>query len=261
MTRLRITPPFWKTWWFTALAWVIGLGAVGATIRFLEMRRLRREMRKLEQRQALEQERVRISSDLHDELASNLTSIAMLSRIAQDGIIGKTAEPGQEKNRLLERISTLSEESVDSIRDIIWAIDPKVEGLTGLLMRVRDMLQLLCRAKGIRPFVSLPPEERVPPRDLPPEFRQQLWFLLKEAVNNAVKHSACTELTFCVEYNNGELKALIQDNGHGFDAVKPGGGKGMTTMRMRAEKLGGRIEHLSAPEAGTSVTVILHMPE
>ena len=48
--------------------WVIGLGAVGATIRFLEMRRLRREMRKLEQRQALEQERVRISSDLHDEL-------------------------------------------------------------------------------------------------------------------------------------------------------------------------------------------------
>ena len=56
-------------------------------------------------------------------------------------------------------------------------------------------------------------------------------------------------------------KALIQDNGHGFDAVKPGGGKGMTTMRMRAEKLGGRIEHLSAPEAGTSVTVILHMPE
>ncbi len=258
--RIVITPPFWRTWWFTALLWIVGLGSIGGTIRAFEIRTLRRGLRKLEQQQALERERVRISSDLHDELASNLTSIAMLSRIAQDEIarsIPMNPPPGA---RLLERITTLSRESVDSIRDIIWAIDPKTESLGGLLTRVRDMVHLVCNAKAISSVIAIPPEEQLPTRNLPPEFRQHLWFLLKEAINNAIKHSSCTELSFCVEYDGEELKILVRDNGRGFNPGNPTKGKGMATMRMRAEKLGARFDYVSAPEAGTALTVMLRMP-
>ena len=122
------------------------------------------------------------------------------------------------------------------------------------------MVHVVCNAKAITPVVAIPPEEELPARDLPPEFRQHLWFLLKEAVNNAIKHSSCTELTFCGEYTGEELRAMVRDNGRGFDPGRPRKGKGLTTMRMRAEKLGARFDYVSAPGAGTALTVMIPVP-
>ncbi len=260
--RIMIVPPFWRTWWFTVLLWVFALGGIGAAFRVLENRRVRLRTRALEEQHALQRERLRISSDLHDELASNLTSIAMLSRIVRDEPAGMQGEEqsGVQHRHMLERITTLAQESVDSIRDIIWAIDPKAESLAGLLGRLRDMLVALCRAKNIHAHIELPPEDLLPQGNLAPEARQHLWFLLKEAISNAVKHSGGSELWLCVEFREGEMRAMVRDNGRGFVAAAPTSGKGRATMRMRAEKLGARLEQESAPGAGTSVTVALRLP-
>jgi signal transduction histidine kinase/streptogramin lyase len=247
-----IVPPFWKAWWFTTLFWLTIAGSTVGTIRYVEITKLRRQLRALEQQQALERERLRISSDLHDELASNLSSIAMLSKIAESSSSVRSDDLLQ-KNQLLSRITSLSQESVDSIRDIIWAIDPKGETLESLLTRLRDMIIVSCRAKNIRWHFEQSSVKPLPPTDIPPEIRSHLWLLLKEAVNNALKHSACSTLSLCTEYVDGMLKVIVKDNGSGFDLSEATGGKGLRTMRMRAEQMGGKLEHTSKPGEGTVV--------
>jgi len=255
---VTVTPPFWKTWWFVTIFFVTIAVSIGGAIRYIEITKLRRRMRALEQQQALERERLRISNDLHDELASNLSSIGTLSKILHDGTDADGARPAQAQ-QLLGRIANLSKESVDSIRDIIWAIDPKEETLENLLIRLRDMVIASCRAKNIHFQFEQPRHVQIPSSNLPPDLRRQLWLLLKEAVNNALKHSHCTELSLCVEYGGGMLKVIVRDNGLGFDPAKVSKGKGLGTMKMRSEQIGASLELMSRIEEGTSIAILLKL--
>jgi signal transduction histidine kinase len=251
-----ITPPFWATWLFRTLFVAAIAGSIGGTIRYIGVRKLQRRLRILEQQHALERERLRISGDLHDELASNLSSIAMFSRILQDEM-ASAKEGAVPKPQLLERITTLAQESVDSIREIIWAIDPKEETLEKLLIRLRDMVAASCRAKGIHCRFDQPKGKQLASTNLPPELRRQLWLLLKEAVNNALKHSRCTELVLSAEYSGGILNVVVRDNGVGFDPAKVVRGKGLGTMRTRSEQIGASLELKSGTGEGTSFLVSL----
>lgn len=255
-----ITPPVWKTWWFTIVFWLTAAGVVVGTVRYIEISRLRKKLRAFEQERALEQERARISGDLHDELASNLTSIATFSRIVADEV-----QPGENESthrtQLLERISSLSKESVDSIRDIIWAIDQKTETLAGLVQRLQDSTVVACRALGIRFRFDGTAPDTWPAANLPPDMRRHLWLILKEAVNNAIKHSGCTELSLSVECKGREVKVVLKDNGSGFDQLTVAKGKGLETMKMRAKKVDAHFQQSSGPDVGTEVTILLKMNE
>ncbi len=77
-----ITPPFWKTWWFRTISFLTIAVSIGGTIRYIETTKLRRRLRALEQQEALERERLRISRDMHDEVGANLTKISVLSELA-----------------------------------------------------------------------------------------------------------------------------------------------------------------------------------
>jgi signal transduction histidine kinase len=159
--------------------------------------------------------------------------------------------------QLLERIITLSQESVVSIRDIIWAIDPKTETMHDLLIRVRDMIISSCRAKEITLNYDLPNKELLPSKNLSPEQRRDLWMLMKEALSNSVKHSGCTELYVITLYDGEHIKIVIKDNGKGFNTSVNYNGKGLGTMKKRASYLGAILEFSSEPGKGT--TIILNM--
>jgi ligand-binding sensor domain-containing protein/signal transduction histidine kinase len=239
--RLSLEPPFWKTWWFLVLCILASVAVAFLLYRFRVNRLL--EMDRL---------RLRIASDLHDELASNLSTIAMFSRIVQDGV-GSIAGGAEEHARLQERITALAQESVGSIRDIIWALDPKKETLHDLLTRLEDTLLPICRARGIHLLFQRPVQADLPAANLTPNVRRHLWLLLKESINNAVKHSECTELNVTIERSPQGVRLEIRDNGMGF---VPGGqakGKGLGTMRMRAKQLGGVLDVASSPDQGTTV--------
>ena len=152
-----------------------------------------------------------------------------------------------------ERITALAQESVGSIRDIIWALDPKKETLNDLLIRLEDAVLPICRAKGIRFHFRRPVPPELPATNLSPAVRQHLWLLLKESINNAIKHSGCTELNVVVERSAGHIHIEVTDNGAGFAAGSPTKGKGLGTMRMLAKQLGGTLELISTPGGGTMV--------
>ncbi len=245
--NIRIIPPFWKTWWFITLSALTFLAMVFMILRYRINRLL--EMERL---------RTRLAADLHDEIASNLSSIAMFSKIIQTeshGFVKTTTAMPQ----LLDRIISLSQDSVVAIRDIIWAIDPKTETIYNLLLRIRDACITTCRAKDISFKFILPDKELLPSENLSPEQRKNLWLLLKEGINNAVKHSNANEISLAVTYNGGHLKVIIKDNGIGYDVSANFDGKGLHTMKKRVKDLNGKLEVISKTNEGTIVNITLNL--
>ncbi len=152
-----ITPPWWKTWWFTTFFWLTIAGSIGGTIRYIEMRKLKRRIQQLEQEQAIVQERDRtrdrIASDLHDDVASTLGSIALYHRITQSGIAETRRKPTRD---LMQRINTLLNEAQDAVSDIVWSVTPRHDTLEDLLWRMKDLASDLCSANGIACSVDMP---------------------------------------------------------------------------------------------------------
>jgi two-component sensor histidine kinase len=240
--EIVVHPPYWQTWWFRA-------GVIVAIVAIMVAGYRYRVNRLLE----IERLRTRISSDLHDELASNLNSIALFSSIMKEKGAGeKNGIP--EREQFLQRITTLAEESVGAIRDMIWAIDPKKETLRNLLARLGDSMVTSCRAKDITLTIEQTANS-VPEADLGPEVRHHLWMLLKETINNAVKHSDCKEISVRSEVTKSNLTVIIKDDGKGFDTSSPKRGRGLTTMEMRAEQLRGNVRVESTVGKGTTVLV------
>jgi ligand-binding sensor domain-containing protein len=248
--NIIITPPFWQTWWFRllALAAISGLAWAGYRYRvnqLLQMERLR----------------TRISADLHDEIAGNLSSIAMFGKIVQDEAIA-AGEENVARSEMLQRIMALSQESVIAIREIIWAIDPKPETIHDLLVRLRDFAVNACRSQNMILKYEVLPQAQLPQKNLTPEQRKHLWLLLKEAINNAVKHSGGTVLELRALYESGNLMVSVIDNGAGVSEMSTTSrfsGKGLGTMKSRAEQLHGSLLILPNPEGGTIVTLMAKM--
>lgn len=243
--RIRITPPFWATWWFRALL----AAALGVTVYGIYRYRLKRLLE-------IERLRIRLAADLHDEIAGNLSSIATFGKIIQNEVTSSV--PALGTLPLLERVIQLSQESVTAIRDIIWAIDPRPETLENLLLRVQDMAAGACRGGQIAFHFHLPPAVQLPSRNLQPEQRKDLWLLLKEVVQNAIKHAGATKISIRTVYKSGMLEIVVADNGKGFDPARKTSGKGMSTMRGRVRRQKGQMKIDSAPGRGTKV--ILSLP-
>lgn len=232
--KFTIFPPLWQRWWFFAIVLILTLLTIYLIYRYrvnklLEMERLRRHL----------------ASDLHDELATNLSSIAMFSNIVK--------ENPQQQSGLLERITTLAKESVDAVRDIIWTFDTKQETVESLLTRLHDITVVNCWANYFQLKFELPAKDGLPSFYLEPETHKNLWLLLKEAVNNSCKHSGCSEILVETTYRTGSLNIRIKDNGNGFDKSTKTAGKGLETMKMRAEELGGTLQIDSQPGKGTEI--------
>lgn len=245
--RLVIAPPFWRTWWFYLLSFVLVAFTLYAFYRY--------RVRKIVE---VERLRTRIASDLHDELASNLTSIAMFSKIVHEKVQGRDVIPEQH-SELLERITTLSQDSVSAIRDIIWAIDPRTETLSDLLERLNDTMVSDCLAHNITLRIQRPMDGALPTTNLLPEQRRHIWLILKEAVHNAIKHAGCSEVVVSATSPSPLLMLTVQDNGRGFEGPSRTESKGLGTMKMRAEQLGGEFSIETGKETGTKITVKIRM--
>jgi signal transduction histidine kinase/ligand-binding sensor domain-containing protein len=252
IVTFRILPPLWQRWWLLSLAFITVGSVAFAIIKLRSARRREREHAQAALRQAkedrlreLEHVRRRIAADLHDDIGSNLTRISLLSEVAQRKIDGAQI-PVKEQ---LSSIGKLSRELVDSMSEIVWAINPKRDHLSDLSQRMRHFASDLLSARQI--------EFRFPAGQLGPDLavganvRREFFLIFKEGVNNIVRHSACTEveIRFLVEQDN--LVLTLNDNGRGFDTNTSGSGHGLASMRGRIQSLGGTLEINSTPGQGT----------
>ncbi len=228
-----IASPFWQRWWFILLSILL----IAFILYFIYRYRMRLLLN-------LEKLRTNISTDLHDDIGSTLSSISILSDMALRQ--KKPEDAGEMVNEIKQNSISLMER----MDDIVWSINPKNDTLENLLVRVRDFAAQLFEAKDIDYSIEI--EEGTKLVKLPMEYRQHIYMILKEAINNMVKYSGCTKAIIRVAYLHGELEVVVEDNGKGFDVDGQTTGNGLYSMRRRAALMKAKIS-INSSSSGTRI--------
>ncbi|HET7152409.1 MAG TPA: two-component regulator propeller domain-containing protein, partial [Candidatus Kapabacteria bacterium] len=247
-----IVPPFWQRWWFI-IATVIAVVVVAILV-------IRGRVRRLLE---IERIRSRIATDLHDDIGSGLTRIAIFSDVASRQISALNAAGGNDDPFVaatsIKKVGNIARELVDAMGDVVWSIDPKQDSMHELISRIRIFAFELCEAKNIS--LSFEIGKGVEQVKLSSEIKRGILLLVKEALTNVVRHSGCTTVRIEAKLHGQSLNIHVIDNGKGFDASVASFGNGLTNMRKRVEKIGGRFVIASSPDSGTDVDVIIPVTE
>jgi signal transduction histidine kinase len=200
----------------------------------------------------VERMRSRIAADLHDDIASSLSSVAIYAAVIQQSL----RDVPESVSALLDRIRDLSRESIENIGLIVWSVDPARDELKEVFRYFQRYAAQVTQAAGIEFTMKLP--DGVASVLLTPEQRRTLFLILKESLNNALRHSRCSRIAFTGSLHGHMLRLALTDNGSGFSQMSPGG-HGLRNMRSRGESIGARVEVNSVPGQGTTVAVSLRM--
>lgn len=235
VVSFRISPPFWSRWWFIAS----GVLLFGAGVYWVARASFRRRLE-------LERVRTRIATDLHDDIGASLTRIAMLSEVTKRENGGVTKASAKRLTQIADDARTL----VDSMSDIVWAIDPRRDDFLSVVERVRSFAADTLGASGVRWQMTVAPQ--LEGHRLTPEQRRALYLIFKEAINNVARHAGCEHASCHLALEHNTLVATIEDDGRGIESGPGGngrGGRGLSNMRERASEIGGRL-NVSAREGG-----------
>jgi signal transduction histidine kinase len=239
-----IHPPWWQTWWFriTALLSIIGLLIVGTRLYY--RRKLERQKARLEKQQAVEQERTRIATDIHDDLGSGLSRIRYLGEMVKLKTI-------QRQNVLpdIEKISAFSDEMVDKMNEIVWALNEKNDSLEAIIAYTRSFAAEYLSNNNIQCKAVLPDE--IPAFIVKGETRRNIFLSVKECLHNVVKHAGASEVLISISASKN-LVILIHDNGKGieWDKIRQFS-NGMMNIKKRMKDAGGTVDFKN--EEGTKV--------
>jgi ligand-binding sensor domain-containing protein len=234
--EIIITPPFWKTWWFISGV-VILLLSIIASIIYFQIRHLL----------AIERLRLKIASDLHDDIGTRLTEISLLS----DMVYHVEADDSKTYKDSVRNIGRIARTLIENMSDIVWLINPKRDSLYELFLKLKDGYEEILSYKQILLHINnLRSMEKI---FLPMEYRKNVYLIFKEAINNAIKHSNCTEISINTEINGKFLTITMYDNGKGFAINKQSIGNGLENMQRRAAAIKGTLRIQSNIENGSMI--------
>jgi signal transduction histidine kinase len=231
-----ISPPWWLSWWFRLLSVAALIAITILIIVNYYNRKLDRQRSTLEKKQAIEKERTRIATDMHDDLGSGLSSIRFLSEKVKRNTFSDVT-----KNDI-DKILLSSSELMDKMNEIVWAINEKNDSLPDLLVYIRSYAKQYCEEHGLRCDITIP--ENIPTVFVSGEIRRNVFLTIKESLHNIFKHAGASAVEIGFHINTG-LSVLIRDNGKGFDMddnKREPGGNGLKNMRKRIESIAGRFK-------------------
>lgn len=252
-----VVPAFW---WETVAA-RIGFITAGAilvawVVRSLERLRLRRRIKVLEQWARVENERLRIARDMHDDLGSSLAHIAVSAQRLRE------EPPGARAQELAGHISTAARQVMGSARDIIWSVTPQHDTLDALADYLATWVHRACSDAGIECSLDLPND--LPGLTIPGPVRHTVLNVTKEALQNVLKHAQARRVEFLVRLQGNNAVFILSDDGQGLSTPtlkSPGTGLGMDNMEARMRSVGGRVELQSETGCGTTVKYVLPLPK
>jgi signal transduction histidine kinase len=195
---------------------------------------------------ALDKLKSSIAADLHDNIGAGLTEISILSELSAN-IVDKS----NNATKHLKQISELSRHLTESMSDIVWVVNPKRDSLYDLIVRLKDSYGELLVDLGIKLETS--DLDKLSNIKLPMDYRQNLYLILKESLNNAIKHSNCSKIDLIIKIIRNKLYIIVSDNGIGFDTNKIAVGNGITNIRDRGNKINGDIKIISEINKGTKI--------
>lgn len=239
--EFEVRAPFYERPWFAAVV----LGALALAALAWQRQRAQRAL-------AIERTRTTIATDLHDEIGAGLSRIAVLGEAwARERHGPDRPEPAAETTPA--HVAEIARRLVDRMSDLVWAINPERDRVFSLAQRMRQFATPLLRSRGIAFQLRSIDEEH--DRALDGATRREFLLIFQEAINNAVKHSGCLKVTVELTLQAGDLVLAVEDDGCGFDAGARVEGTGLSSIRGRAERLGGSCEVASSPGSGSRVCV------
>ena len=195
--------------------------------------------------QRMQHIRNKIAQDLHDDIGSTLSSISILSDLALRESAG---------SQTIETMNEIKDSSIllmERMDDIVWSINPRNDSLENLLMRVRHFATTLFEAKGVDYAIDI--QKNISEVRLPMDYRQHIYLILKEAINNLVKYADATQAWLEVRFDPRHLMLAVRDNGKGFDAGALGAGNGIPGIYRRAALMNAQVSIVSVPGGGTTI--------
>ncbi len=285
-----ILPPWYATWW-AYLLYISGFFTSLVLFSKFRSQKLKRETRVLEEKiarrtAALSQkseelqgslmklheaqaqlikeesdkvilkERMRVSSELHDEIGATLSGIAMYSHLVKSNL--ENEEPDAAKHSV-NIIQDSAAEMVIKLNDIIWLTNPQQDSLKDVMVRLEEYAQNMCLAKNISPDFKI--DAGVATCKTAIEIRKNIYLLCKEAINNAAKYSNAARLLLKCTIKNGLLEITIRDDGNGFNVDNVKRGNGLENMQKRADEMGAVLSIQSQPQHGCFILLNLKITQ
>jgi signal transduction histidine kinase len=239
-----LAPHFWQTKTF----YVLSDGAVLRIATDIQAYRLRWQQRllKLEQQRALAAERARIARDLHDDLGTALTGLAL-----ELDVIGRDPKPELPVIHRLGQSAQRTRELAERMREVVWSVNPRCDTVSSLASFLEQQISQFLRADGIKVELDFP--EDIPALPIDGEARHQLALGVREALTNVIRHANATKVVLSLAIDKDWLTVNVRDNGRG---LQPSGriGDGLRNMQERLQSIGGSVEVSSQAGSGTTIT-------
>lgn len=251
--QFTVMPPFWKTWWFIFVLSTVMVTISYFIIRRIVTRKLRERIRVLNEQQALELERRRISSDMHDDLGADLTNIVIMSRVAR-----QTAVTASVDYTVLQNIEQASNDVINKMNEIIWALNPGNDTLDNLIAYLRNYANAFCELHNIELlFASTSFSDVI---DIKASFRRNIFLSVKESLRNITRHAAATKanIKITVDLQHHSLEICIEDNGTGIvenNKKSYFAGNGLVNIKKRMREISGTFDISSVNGSGTAITL------
>ncbi len=249
--KIIVKPPYWMTLWFQI--------PLGLLIMLILILLYRFRVNKL-----LEVERIRssIALDLHDDIGSTLTEIALYSDVSLRELrseLIKNSLNGRFRKieNLLESIGKTSRRLIDAMNDIVWAVDPKNDSFESFLLRIKTQTAQMLGVKGIDYKIEI--QDRVSNLNLPLMYRRQLHLIFKEALNNVIRHARAKNVEVEMKKVGQSFLMIITDDGIGINTAPVKGGNGLNSMKKRASILKGDLEIEPAGDGGTRIELTVDL--
>jgi signal transduction histidine kinase len=206
-----------------------------------------KKQEELRRRLAVDAERARIARDLHDNLGPELTRLALLER-------------PDAKSELAEGASSASQRAIESMSELVWRTNPRNDRLDQFLDYLGEYAARLAQAADLSLDLVLPVS--VPALQIPAGLRMELMSVVKEALNNAVKHADARSIRMRVSVIGTRLSVEVADDGKGFSSTSlRAQGNGLRNMGERMGALGGTFGIESAPGQGTKICIEVSMAD
>lgn len=225
-------------WFAWALAGGGGLVALLLGVLYVQGRRSAQrlaaaqdELMRLEKQREAERVRMNVARDIHDELGGSLSKIALLSDLVQEN------GAGEESKDRLRSIADHARQVRGSLNDVVWAADPTSDHAGALLQHIADRAHRLLDGTGVELQLDLHAAD--PAQPLGPAFKRDLSMVVKEALNNALKHARPTSIAVRFHLRGSYYELAVSDNGQGLGHSPTDGGNGMANMLERISAHGG----------------------